>query len=81
MVSAATMEEDKYSVFSMPAEEFIEPGICGSNYDIASLSQRLVSQIKITDTPYQQAGANTKDVPTAKTLHLKIATQWYLQKL
>ena len=90
MVSAATMEEDKYSVFSMPAEEFIEPGLCGSNYDIASLSQRLVSQIKITDTPYQQAGADTKDVPTAKTFASKdrhpvvsaetIADQWYIGK-
>ena len=67
MVSAENSIEDNYYIFPMPAEELVEPGLCGTSYDIASLSQRLISTLSITDTPHEKAGADTKDVPTMKT--------------
>ena len=90
LVSASKSIEDKYSVFSMPAEEFIEPGLCGSSYDIAALNQRLISSMNVSDTTYRQAGADSIDVPTTKTFVSKerhpvvssesIADRWYIGK-
>ena len=71
MVSAAKVIGDDYSTFPVPAEEFVEPGLCGTSYDIASLSQRLISTINISDTPHEHAGADTNDIPTTKTFASK----------
>ena len=67
MVSAAQVMGEEHSVFPMPAEEFIEPGLHDSSYNIASLSRRLQSTARITDMPHQLVGGDTNDVPLAKT--------------
>ena len=74
----------------MPAEEFIEPGLCGSSYDISAHNQRLISSMNVSDTPYRQAGADSIDVPEATTFvstkrhpvvsSESIADRWYIGK-
>ena len=51
----------------MPTEKIVEPGLHDSSYNIASLYQRLISMARIRDTPHQQVGADTNDVPSTKT--------------
>ena len=46
MVSVAKLIEDNYSIFPLPVEEFVEPGLYGTSYEITLLSQRLISNIK-----------------------------------
>ena len=67
LVSASKSTEDKYPVFSMPAEEFIDPELCRTSYGIASLSQILISSKEISNTPYKQSGVDSLDISTAKT--------------
>ena len=67
MVSAAKVLGEEHSIFPMPAEEFVEPGLHDSSYNIAFLSRRLISMARLTDIPHQQVGADTNDVPSTKT--------------
>ena len=67
MVSEAKLIDNEYSRFTMPVVEFFEPGLCGTIYDIESLSQRLISTINTSDTFNDYAQTEKNDVPAIKT--------------
>ena len=86
MVSAAKSIVDTNSTFSVPSEEFTEPGLRETSYDIASLSQRLMSTVQATGN----IDKHKVDVPTSNTFVSKerhpvvsaesIAERWFIGK-
>ena len=86
MVSAAKNLKNPHSIFSIPSEEFVEPGLRDTSYNIATLSQRLISTVLAND----HEDRHKIDVPTANTFVSKnrhpvvsadsIADRWYIGK-
>ena len=72
----------------MPIVEFVEPGMCGKIYDVASLSQRLISTINTLANLHYHTEVDKIDVPTMKTFASKerypvvsaesIADRWHV---
>ena len=55
----------------MPAVELVEPGLCGTSYDIESPSQSLMSTINTSDALHEHAEVDKNDVPIMKTFASK----------
>ena len=51
----------------MTVVEFVEPGLCGTMYDVTSLSQRLISTINTSDKIHDHAEIEKFDAQSAKS--------------
>ena len=51
----------------MPVVELVDPVMCRTIYNVASLSQRLMSTINTSYNLHDHAEVNKIDVPTMKT--------------
>lgn len=71
MVSVAKGIDNECSKFTIPTLEFFDAGLCGTIYELVSLSQRMISTINASSNLHDHAEVDKIDVPIMNTFSSK----------